>query len=581
MLRLLLLTLCALLLLPLHAALPAGTDLSELNSGGEQAYRERSFCAYLPLATLRDKYKIGNYSAYENPTGIYFRKGERVNIALADNAHGTVRFVIRDFREGGGEDDYAIDMGDNRFTVKRSGLGYIDYRSPLGCRARPLEVKIEGGLINGIFSHHDDNATWRRLLEKAPAGILDIMGERCQLVYHIEGLRQGNPDKGAEMLGLYDRIVAQQQQLMGWDSEGIHPGNHILCRVMWRGYMQADGLGAGFHSNTIAGISNPDQLRRGAWGVAHELGHVNQVRPDFCWGGMTEVSNNLFSSWTNYQFHPENMRLEHENTANADGRRMRGGRFDCYVNNAIVKRQLWQLQAGPDTGTDKIPREGSADYFVCLCPLWQLLLYCQVVRGDEGVFPALFHELRSNRNPRKRHGQMRVDFCRHLAEAAKCDLGDFYLQTGMLALMNRHLADYSSHQATISEGMIESALRRLARLPKPESSVIYYLTANSVDIYRDRLDVVKSPEFRPEIPEGGGDISFPADKWANAVAFEVYKGKKLLRICLRGLGQQDNASTTVICPPGANRIRAVQWDGKRYTVTEPEKKKGKKKRKKR
>ncbi len=564
----LLLPLCT-LLLPLHAAPPGGTDLSGLNKGDktERHYRERRFCAYQPLEQVSGALRIGRYSAFENPTGIYFRAGEDIRITLRDKPDGTARLIIHDFCEGGGEDRYALSAGENRLTVKRSGLGYIDYRSPQGCKAAPLDVRLSGGVVNGIFSRHDDAATWRRLLGRAPAGILDIVGERCQLAYSVGELRRGNPDHGPEMLALYDRIVELQQQLMGWDREDIHPGNHMFCRVIWNGYMHADGLGAAFHNSTIPGICNPEQLRRGAWGVAHELGHVNQVEPSFCWAGLTEVSNNVFSAWCNYQLNKDDMRLEHEVVPNADGRPMRGGRFDCYINNALVKRQLWQYQAGPDTGTDRVPGEATGDHFVTVCPLWQLLLYFHVALGKEDFYPTIFHELRQEAGAPVPHGQLRVNFCRYAGEAAQCDLGPFFLRTGMLALMNRMVEDYSPHMVSINDGMIEQALAELARHPAPASNVIHYITSNSVDIYREHRNLRPSPDFHPAIPERGGDIVFPADKWENAVAFEVYRGKKLLRVCLRGLGQRDNASTTVICPPGADCIRAVQWDGKRHKVT--------------
>ena len=58
----------------------------------------------------------------------------------------------------------------------------------------------------------------------------------------------------------------------------------------------------------------------------------------------------------------------------------------------------------------------------------------------------------------------------------------------------------------------------------------------------------------------------PADQWENTVAFEVYNGDKLVRVCIRGLGCNDNKSTQVILPDGATRVMAVQWDGKRYTI---------------
>ncbi len=569
MFRCILFLLCSMLLLPLQAAVPSGTDLSQLNVGSdtERNYRHRTFCAYKPLKELSRTLKIGAYSAYENPTGIYYEAGETIRITLHNRPERPLRFIIRDFRKDGRPDIYPLTEGENTITVKRSGLGYVDYRSSRGAAAPRITLSLQGGTVNGIFSRHDDNATWQKLLVHAPAGILDIVGERCQIAYDITGLRQGNPDKGKEMLALYDRIVELEQKLMGWDAEGIHPGNHVLCRVMWGGYMQADSEGAAFNNNTIPGLCDPEGLRRGVWGVAHELGHVNQVAPNFTWAGMMEVSNNVYSAWCNYMLYPQESRLEHEVSTNLEGTVMRGGRFDCYVNNAIINRQLWIFTGGPDSGTGKVPGNNVGDHFVSVCPLWQLQLYFHVARGNELFYPNIFRAMRAQDASAMTHGHMRVSFCRYASESAGTNLNHFFLHTGMLGVMNRRVPDYSPHMVTVTDGMVFDAVRHGMQYPTPDSSVIYYINVNNVNIYRDRLPVEPSDDFRPHPPVGGGSIIFPAKVWKNAVAFEVYSGKKLVRICLRGLGQEDNASTTVICPPGATSIRAVQWDGKRLPVT--------------
>ncbi len=568
MFRCLLLLFCA-LLMPLSAAVPSGTDVSQLNKGEdtEQRYRLRTFCAYKPLKELTRTLKIGAYSAYENPTGIFYRAGETIRITLHNRPERPLRLVIRDFRTDAKPDIYPLAEGENVIEVKQDGLGYIDYRSSRGSAAPRLTLSLQGGVINGIFSRHDDNATWQKLLAQAPAGVLDMVGERCQIAYDAEGLRKGNPDRGAEMLALYDRVVELEQQLMGWDAEGIHPGNHVLCRVMWGGYMQADDEGAAFNNSTIAGLSSPEGLRKGVWGVAHELGHVNQVSPNFTWSGMMEVSNNIYSSWCNYILYPEDVRLEHEVATNLEGKPMRGGRFDCYVNNAIVNRQLWLYTGGPDSGTGRVPGNNVGDHFVSVCPLWQLQLYFHVARGQEGFYPAIFRAMRAQNARKTPHGQLRTTFLRFAEDAAGCNLNHFFLHTGMLGTMNRRVPDYATRMVTVTEEMVDATVRHGLRYPSPDSSVIYYINANNVGIYRDRLPVEPSSEFRPQPPAGGGCIVFPAESWKNAVAFEVYSGNKLVRICLRGLGQKDNASTTVICPPGATSIRAVQWDGRRFPVT--------------
>ncbi len=568
MFRCILFLFCALWLMPLQAAVPSGTDFSRLNSGedAERNYRHRTFCAYKPLKELIRTLKIGAYSAYENPTGIYYQAGETITITLHSRPERPPRLIIRDFRKDEKPTIYPLTEGENTITVKKSGLGYVDYRSSRGAAAPRINLSFKGGVINGIFSRHDSNATWQKLLAASPAGVLDIVGERCQVIYDIEGLRRGNPDKGREMLALYDRIVELEQRLMGWDAEGIHPGNHVLCRVMWGGYMQADGEGAAFNNSTIAGLSDPEGLRKGVWGVAHELGHVNQVAPNFTWAGMMEVSNNVYSAWCNYVLYPENSRLEHEVSMNLEGTVMRGGRFDCYINNAIVNRQLWSFTGGPDSGVGKVPGSDVGDHFVSVCPLWQLQLYYHVARGNENFYPSIFRAMRAQEGRKVPHGRLRMNFCRFAADAAGQNLNHFFLHTGMLGVMNRLVPDYSSHMVTVTEKMVADTVRHGLAYPAPDSSVIYYINANNVNIYRDRLAVEPSESFHPLPPLAGGSIVFPAEEWKNAVAFEVYEGTKLVRICLRGLGQKDNASTTVVCPPGATEIRAVQWDGRRYVV---------------
>ncbi len=559
---------CALLFMPLYAQVPQGTDLSQLNKGNAEAnYRKRVFHAYKPLGELWPQLKLGSYSSYENPTGIYCEKGESLTVNLETQPSGSVQLIIHNFCEDGGHSNYPLQQGENKITAKNRGLLYVDYRSSEGCKATPITVSLKGGKINGVFSRHDDNATWKKLLSKASAGTLDMMGERCQVSYHVEGLREGAKDQGAEMLALYDYIVELQQKFMGWDSQGIHPGNHIMCRVIWQGFMHADGEGAAFHKDTIAGISNPESLRKNAWGVAHELGHVNQVRPHFCWAGMTEVTNNLFSQLTAYKLNPKDIRCEHEESPAADGQWMRGADFDRYINRGVVAHRTWQFQSSNSNCSDNAaPSEkDGGDPLVTLCPLWQLYLYCHEVLGKEDFYPNVFRRMREQPD-NITQGQMRVNLCRFACEAAELDLTSFLLHSGMLGIMNRYVGDYSSHMVTVTEDMVAPVIREAARFPEPETPVIFYITANSVDIYRKRLDVVPSRTFRAAVSKEGCNIVVPADEWKNAVAFEVYAGKELVRVCLRGLGHKDDATTTVICPPGTTAVRAVQWDGKRYNL---------------
>lgn len=566
----LLLTLLAVCLSPLTRAegVPVRTDYSGINSGNvEQKYRQRTFGAYLSNEALRRITRTNNYSSFENPTGIFFDEGEKVTITLSGLPQGQgIKLIVHDFEEGGKHAEYPLQNGKNELTIKNRGLGYIDYRSnSLENMPPPVKVRIKGGKINGVFTRQDSVATWKKLLANAKCNILDLLGERCQLTYNVDGLRKGCPERGPELLATYDYLMQlQQNEILGWDRDGTHPGNHIHGRAMWAGYMHADGLGAAFHVNTIPGISNPDHLKQSAWGVSHEFGHVNQTRRGMCWTGMTEVTNNIFSSWANYKLNPSNMRLEHENIINADQQRMVGGRFDCYVNNAITRRRIWLYHGGPDSGMDLGKRGG--DVFVTLCPYWQLQLYVAVARGKSDFYPQIFHEARKTDGSELGNGEAQMLFIKRACDAAKLNLTEFFVKVGMLSPINRIMEDYASAYVTITDDMCREVMEYISQYPAPDSSVIYYITANTVDIYRDKSNIIPPAEDapRPEIRDGRLEIA--AHEWQNAVAFEAYKDGKLVRISLRGLNHKDGKATTVVCPEGTDTVKAVQWDGKRYTV---------------
>ena len=552
------------------AEVPARTDFSTLNNGApEHSYRHRSIRAYLPKAELSRRNKVGNYSSFENPTGIFFSPGEEVTLTLSGSEGQRIVLIVHDFEQGGTHDEYPLSEGSNHLIIAHRGLGYLDYRSDSPDSAPAVQVDIQGGRVNGIFTRHDSEATWKSLLAHAQCNILDLIGERCQLAYDVESLRKGCPEDGPALLALYDEIIRlEQEDILGWDRDGSHPGNHIHGRVQWGGFMHADGMGAAFHVSTIPGLANPASLRRGAWGVAHEFGHVNQTRPGLCWVGTAEVTNNIFSAWVNFSLNPRNMRLEHEFIQNFDKRPMIGGRFDCYINNALVRRRLWQFHGGPDDGNSAPPTNRTGDHFVSVCPFWQLQLYMAVARGKKDFYPSIFHHIRTTDEKALSQGQLRVLFFKRACDAAHLNLSEFFVKLGILAPIDRMVEDYASRHMTITPDMCREALEYAARYPKPDSSVLFYITGNSVDIFADKLPIRRPKDTAaPEICNGC--IEMPADRWENAVAFEAYAGKKLLRISLRGLGQKDGISTTIICPPGTDTVKAVQWDGKRFTILAP------------
>lgn len=572
--------LLALALLPLSApsakaadpAVPVRTDYSKINKGDpEKKYRSRTFKAYLSNKEFSRRLKTSGYSSFENPTGIFFPAGSKAVITVSGtpDPEFPLQLIVKNFDKGFKNFNgtkYPLKEGENKITVEEEGLAYFDYRSDNPDGAPPLKVTIKGGQINGVFTADDDKETWKRLLKDAKCNILDLLGNRCQLAYDVESLRKHCPEDGPKLLAMYDRIIElEQDDVLGWKRYACHPGNHIHGRVQWTGFMHADGLGAAYHKSTMPGLTNTEELRKSAWGVAHEFGHVNQTRPGMNWTGTTEITNNICSSWVNYNLRPEWLRLEHEVVGNIDGKRMRGGRFDCFVNNAIVRHRLWLYHGGPDPKGTNPPGAKNGDVFVSLCPFWQLMLYETVARGNKDFYPAIFQNVRETDEKDLTRGELRILFFKRACDAAKLNLSDYFLKIGLVSPMDRLVNDYNPGHTTVTLEMCKEALRYVKRYPEPDSSVIYYITVNSVGIYRDKKNIEVSPQA-PHFSLPAKELEIPGDAWKNAVAYEAYKDGKLLRVALMGLNHEDNVSTTLPCPEGTDCVKAVQWDGKRIVI---------------
>ncbi len=416
--------------------------------------------------------------------------------------------------------------------------------------------------MNGVFDPvAQTNEDWKRLLAGAVCEVVDIYGPQVQLVFPVAEMRRWCPEKGRELSALYERIIRHQHEMMGLVKYGLVPRNHMFGRVIWNGFMHADGIGAAFHHDLMRDIGNPERIPTNSWGIAHEFGHVNQVRPGMRWISTIEVTNNLFSMWTNHDLDPRSMRLEHERTNGGDGDVV-GGRFNAFLNSALVAGEPWLCQRGPDKMEGY---ETGGDHFVKLVPLWQLQLYNVMAGlGSEDFYPDIFQKVRVTDEAGMSNGQLQLNFMRNACDSARQDLTDFFIRTGMLKPIDRELHDYGRGQLTITRQDCDDLVKYAAKYPKPESPVIHYISANSVAAYKNRLSVWGS--VRQGITVKGATRVIDHAVWKNVTAFETYRGDELLKVAMVGTGSAANTSTLVQYPEGATRIEAVAWDGKRTLV---------------
>jgi hypothetical protein len=528
-------------------------------------YRIGQYEPYREVSDLARELKTSTYSQFENPTGIYFEESEEVILFVGNMNSEKISLRVRDFGSGGADYSYPLRSGLNILTMKGKGNGYINYYTPEYKGAGNINIHIASGKVNGYFDvQKHNNEDGKNLIDHAVSEILDIRGNKVQLAYSVNALRANSYSRLQELVQLYDSIISIQHTVMGLSKYDRLPKNRMFGRVSWSGYMFADGMGAGFNENTMNTVANPDVVRTNNWGIAHEFGHVNQTRPGMMWVGTTEVTNNIFSVWTQYLFSPGDLRLEHENVGGSVG-----GRFNAYLNNAFIKRQEWGLQAGPDAqyGADNTGVWGG-DHFVKLVPLWQLQLFFHVAgQNNEWYRPnfwaEIFEKVRITDERYLSHGQLQMNFVKNACDALRYDLTGFFAMAGMLTPVDKVFGDYTNARKTITQSMVDEVYSYAKKYPEPPTGYIHYISGNSLGAYKNRLAV--EGQFNTGVT-GTATKTISGDSWKNVTVYETYANNDLTHITMTGSGSQDRNQTIVPYPAGSTRIEAVAWDGKRTLV---------------
>lgn len=530
--------------------------------GQNRDFRKQKYEAYPPVETTAKWMKTSGYNQFENPTGIWFETGDEVIVKVGKTSKEKLQLRVHNFGPGGEDRKYHLQTGENRLKMETPGLGYISYFTEDWKKAKPVEIAIEGGKVNGFFDvRTNTNKDWKQLLDNAVCDIMDIRGRYVQLAYAVGSLKKYCPEDGLRLIQQYDSIITIQHELMGLVKYDKRPKNRMFGRVIWKGYMHADGMGAAFHDNTMAGLADPGKVLTGSWGIAHEFGHVNQTRPGMKWVSTTEVTNNIFSAWTQYIYTSHALRLEHEKTNGGDGN-MVGGRFNAYLNNGIVKGQQWLCQQGPDKMKDY---ENGSDHFVKLCPLWQLQLYYAAAgRGNKDLYADVTEIVRNTDEKGMSNGRLQLNFMKNACDVQKEDLTDFFVKAGMLKPIDKDMDDYSRGQLTITEQDCRELISYASRYPKPASPVIYYVNGNCIAAFREGLAV--TGEYGKGLDDQGNTKVVSHDQWKNVTVFETYNGDELVKLAMVGSGSPDHTSTLVQYPAGSTRIEAVAWDGTRSLV---------------
>ncbi len=433
-------------------------------------YRYVEIEPMLSPVALGKKLVIGNgYSAYEGVTGVVLPEGEQTIIVDGLAQGETVDILVPNWlRMPPNENDptkdpngwglhkkvYTLKNGVNSINIEKEGLAYVSYYFDKPEEHQPIKLHFVNGIENGYFDLAvNDDEDWMNLLNGAKYPIMDAVGERIQIAYPVKDLLKHASNRGVDLVARYDSLVMVQHEIMGLEKYDKVPDNKILARVNYNYYMFRDGDGVAYmggpRGHAMHMVANPDVVISGdpCWGFSHEVGHVHQLRPYLNWGGLGEVSNNIFSLYATTYWKNKSRVSEQKN-------------YDL-ARKSIIDGEISYLQ--------------DDDVFNRLIPFWQLQLYFSQY-GNPDFYPDLFEAFRQQAAEAQKGGddgwgarggnpaEYQLNFVKKVCEVSGVDLVDFFDKWGFFYVGDFEINDYGKYKYHMTQKMVDDCLAEIAAM---------------------------------------------------------------------------------------------------------------------
>ncbi|QCX53759.1 M60 family metallopeptidase [Elizabethkingia sp. JS20170427COW] len=437
--------------------------------------RVKTYGVYPTVSTIASQYKLSGYDAYENATGIAFEANDYAIIFAKDiPAEASVYLKVRDWanEDNPAEKSYKLENGYNAILLSNGGLAYISYYSD--SPFPNTSINIMSGIVNGVYNTQETTDTdWQNMLTNEVYPKIDIVGHYTHLVIDKAPVETFHSTSAQPLIDIYDQITKSERTLMGFYKYNKDTKNRQLVYTESKSGYYAGGMGA--HLDLTWGhAASASATGLDLWGVPHELGHVNQIRPNLRWIGTTEVTNNVYSVWVYYNLYNNknsgirHTRLEFESSSNANFPSISGGRYGEVIKAGMILNKNY----------NDVPADGA---FRKLIPFWQLQLYYQLAGASKGA-PTLFltkiSDEKTNKFPastvasdgvdyanwyayvaekaRQRpsntsNGQITMDFAVDVCDAVQEDLTDFFTKIGFFTPVSLTIEDYSTSNLVVTQ----------------------------------------------------------------------------------------------------------------------------------
>lgn len=514
----------------------------------EKEFRIQEYNPYPHPEENAQKNKSSAYSLLDNPTGICINKGEELIVFVGNTGGENLSLRVIDFDKGIENNNWGLksstfllNEGANKIVSDRKGLLYVMYHTG-NAKAKPVKIHIATGQVNGYYNvakHKPED--WIRLLDKAQDKYFDLLGHYAHLTFPVSSFRSYCKD-GNRLIQVYDSISWLEQKFTGLYKYERSNTNRMYFHV---DHDMPDGWGAyattyrtAYPSSSLRELCDAEKLRStDIWGPAHEVGHLNQLHPGFCWGGMGEVSNNVYAMYVQSAF-GNRSRLAEEKL----------GIEDSIYRNRYEKGFTEILAAHALHSTHK-------DVFCKLIPFWQLELYYAQVKGQTDFYADVHEQLRRYPNPTS-DSEAILAFIRICCDVSGEDLTDFFKSWGLLRAVEYqgNYEGYGSGSLVLSctPEQVEKLVSYAKKYPKPAAN-LQYIHDDCVNLFQKGATLSK------------GSVKIEKNKvtltdWKNAVVFEVYDKKQFIFVSTKN-------EFTIPASVSKPVIYAVPAKGKKLKIT--------------
>lgn len=497
----------------------------------DKEFRVDTFRAYPHPRIMAEKNCIWRYSLLDNPTGIQVEKGQTLVVLVASTHSQSIKLKVRDIDTApAGEisgEEYFLKTGTNLLTMKEGGLVYVMYHTDRldSPSAKPVKMHFATGEVSGYYDVEKHAGRWNELLGKAKAKYFDLVGRYAHITAETELFRKRTGNRGDELIGIYDRLVESEQEMLGLKHYDRMMTNRLYMQETWGfGALYAINYMTGYPAASMGDMLDPDVIQgdRALWGPAHEVGHVNQLRPGLYWTGLTEVTNNIMSQYVTKTIFGGHSRLQYTQL------------LPVYQN--YYSKGWTEIMARGQHFCDFKAVQDDNDVMVRLCPFWQLQLYYGEVLGRTpdkqadhgGIYPEIYEYARNKDYSGMNDAEIMLDFVYNASLAARTNLYPFFEHWGIARPLDTLVGDYTSKHMTVTQKMLDELKAKVESLGYPEPDVaLEYITDNTVELYRTLPDIVKGePAVIRRTAYYDGKATNENDEiqltgWKNVVAFEV------------------------------------------------------------